>query len=139
MDSLTLFKYCIGHCWDMNVKRLMANITRCFVSTVYAELKAAQSSVRARSSTQTPNPTSPCLLRLIVQHFPIINRLCSVPFIFSAIYLPPLPVLCVLCLYRRERTTQADLSKQRQPPDHQWLPADSRPYTSTASGPSSAQ
>ncbi|KAG7228236.1 hypothetical protein INR49_009096, partial [Caranx melampygus] len=32
-----------------------------------------------------------------------------------------------------ERTTQADLSKQRQPPNHQWLPADSRPYTSTGS------
>lgn len=44
-------------------------------------------------------------LRLIIQHFPIINRPCGVLFIFKAVYLPPLPVLCILCLCRTEWTT----------------------------------
>ncbi len=84
-------------------------------------------------------PSITLSLRLIVHHFPIINHPCSVPFIFKAVYLSKLPVLCVLCLYRSEWMTQAVLSIKQQPPDHQWLPIDSRPYTSTGSSPSSAQ
>lgn len=75
--------------------------------TIHPEIKAEHFGARKLSIAFSH--------RLIVQHFPIINRPCSVPFIFKAVYLPLLPVLCVLCLYRRERTTQADLSIKRLP------------------------
>lgn len=76
---------------------------------------------------------------LIVQHFPIINHVCFVPFIFKAICLPTLPVLCILSLYRREWTIQADLSLKPQPPTTSRCPTNCRPYTSIGSGTSSAQ
>lgn len=99
-------------------------------------LYSVMSELQKRTKTK---PDITLSFRLIVQYFPIINRPCSVPFIFRAIYLPPLPVLCVLCLYKREWMTQADLSVKTAAPNHRWLPIDSRPYTSTSSGPSSAQ